>query len=185
MPDEIKTTETEVKETETKTYTQEEVDALLQKEGDKRVSEALKKADRKREAAVKEAERLAKMDEEERFRYELDQREAAIAEKERQLALTENKNEAMKALSTRGISVALADFVVAEDAETMMENIRLLEDEFKKSVRAEVEKRLAGKSPKKDLGPDEGMTIDDWNKLSLQRQTELLNENPKIYERFI
>lgn len=185
MPEDrtIEITETEVEET--RTYTQEEVDALLQKEGDKRVSEALKKAERKKEAAIKEAQKLAKMDEEERFRYELDQREAAIAEKERQLALTENKNEAMKALSTRGISVALADFVVAEDAETMMDNIRLLEDEFKKSVKAEVEKRLASKTPKLNLGSDEGITKEDWQKFSLQKQTELLNENPKLYEKFI
>lgn len=38
-----------------KTYTQEEVDALLQKEADKRVTEALKKQERKNAEKIKEA----------------------------------------------------------------------------------------------------------------------------------
>ena len=184
MPEEkvIETNETEVKEE--KTYTQEEVNELLQREADRRVSEALKKANRKKEAEIKEATKLAHMNEEEKYRYELEQREKAIEEKERQMALMENKNEAMNALASRGISVALADFVVAEDAESMMENIKLLEDEFKKSVKAEVEKRLAGSTPKLNL-ETEGLTKEDWNKLPIYRQTELLNENPKLYEKYL
>ena len=38
-----------------KTYTQEEVDALLQKEADRRVTEALKKQERKNADKVREA----------------------------------------------------------------------------------------------------------------------------------
>lgn len=169
---------------EVKTYTQEEVDALLQQETDRRISSAQKKWEKKSQEKVKEAEKLAKLSEQERFQYELEQREKAIAEKERQMALMENKAEASKALNERGISIALADFVVAEDADTMMENIKMLEDEFKKSVKAEVEKRLAGNSPKKNLGDSKGMTREEFRKLSFAKQTELLNENPDIYEKF-
>lgn len=172
------------KKEEVKTYTQEEVDALLQTEGDRRVTEALKKADKKREAAVKEAEKLAKMNEEEKFKYELEQREKVIAEKERKMALMENKNEAMNALNSRGISTSLADFVVAEDAETMMENIKLLEDEFKKSVKAEVEKRLAGTTPKKNLETD-GMDKDAFRKLPIYKQAELIEQNPDLYKKYL
>ena len=172
-------------QTETKTYTQEELDALLQAEADRRVSQALKKAEKKNAEKVREAEKLAKLSEQERFQYELEQREKAIAEKEKQMALMENKAEASKALNERGISIALADFVVAEDADTMMDNIKLLEDEFKKSVKAEVEKRLAGSSPKKNLGDGRGMTREEFMKLSFAKQTELLNENPETYEKFL
>lgn len=169
---------------EVKTYTQEEVDALLQREADKRVSEALKKAERKKEAAVKEAEKLAKMNEQEKYEYELKQREQVILEKERKMALMENKNEAMNALSSRGISVALADFVVAEDAETMMDNIKLLEEEFKKSVKSEVEKRIAGTTPKKNLETD-GMDKAAFMKLPLATQQALIDENPALYEKYL
>ena len=40
-----------------KTYTQAELDELLQKEGDRRVSEALKKAEKKNADKLKEAEK--------------------------------------------------------------------------------------------------------------------------------
>ena len=169
---------------ENKTYTQEELDALLQAETDRRVSQALKKAERKNAEKVKEAEKLAKLSEQERFQYELDQREKAIAEKEKQMALMENKAEASKALNERGISIALADFVVTDDAETMMDNIKLLEAEFKKSVKAEVERRLMGNSPKKNL-ESQGMTKEDFQKLSMKEQSDLLEENPNIYEKYL
>ena len=114
-----------------KTYTQEEVDALLQKEGDKRVTEALKKQERKNADKVREAEKLAQMNEQQKYEYQLEQREKAILEKERALAMAENKNEASKILAEKGLSLALVDFVVAEDAETMNANISLLEKAFK------------------------------------------------------
>ena len=66
---------------EPKTYTEEEVRELLQKEGDKRVTAAMKKAERKKEAAIKEATKLAQMNDEQKYQYELEQREKAIEEK--------------------------------------------------------------------------------------------------------
>jgi hypothetical protein len=53
------TTDTSTTGTETKTYTQEEVNMLLQRESDRRVSEALKKAEKKNAEKVKEAQKLA------------------------------------------------------------------------------------------------------------------------------
>ena len=84
---------TENQEATEKTYTQAEVDALLQAEADRRVSAALKKQERKNAERVKEAEKLAQMNEQEKFEYQLQQREAAILEKEKELALMEKKNE--------------------------------------------------------------------------------------------
>jgi len=127
----------------------------------------MKTAKKKEEAKIREAQKLAQMNESEKFQYELEQREKAIAEKEHQLALAENKNEASKILSDKGLSVSLVDFVVAEDAETMNRNIQLLESEFKKCVKAEVEKRLATSTPKKNLPLDETITRDTFNKMSV------------------
>ena len=53
------TIDTSTTGTETKTYTQEEVNMLLQRESDRRVSEALKKAEKKNAEKVKEAQKLA------------------------------------------------------------------------------------------------------------------------------
>lgn len=171
--------------TEPKTYTQEEVDALLQQEGDRRVSAALKKAEKKNAEKMREAEKLAAMNEQEKYQYQLEQREKAIEEKEKALALAENKNAASQILADKGISLSLVDFVVAEDAETMKANIQLLETAFKASVKAEVEKRLGSNTPKRNLPPDEAITKESFAKMSLAKQQELFNENPTLYNQFI
>ena len=171
-------------EPEAKTYTEEEVQAMLQREGDRRVSEALKKAERKNADKVREAEKLAKMNESEKFQYELEQREKAIIEKEKALALAENRNEASKILAEKGISLDLVDFIVAEDAETMSSNISLLEKAFKNSVKAEVEKRLGSKTPKQNLPTDEVITKEKFDKMSLSEQMRLYKENPEIYDKY-
>lgn len=167
--------------TEPKTYTQEEVDALLQKEADRRVTEALKKAERKNQEKVKEAQKLAQMNEQEKYQYELEQREKAIIEKEKALALAENKNEAGKILAEKGLSLSLVDFVVAEDAETMNKNISLLDKAFKQSVKQEVEKRLSSSTPKKNLPLDQTITKEQAKKMGIMERQKLLNENPELY----
>lgn len=169
-------------EAEGRTYTQEEVEKLLQSEADKRVTAALKKAERKQEAAVKEAARLAKMDEEQRYQYELEQREKAIAAKERELALAENKAAAAAVLSNRGLSAELVNLVVAEDADLMNSNISLLEKAFKQSVKAEVEKRLASTTPKKNLPLDNAIDKDSFRHMSLAQQVEIYNNQPELYK---
>lgn len=168
---------------EAKTYTQDEVDALIQSEADKRVTSALKKAEKKKEQAIKEAEKLARMNDEERYQHELELREQAIAEKEKQLALAENKAMASEILAQRGISVKLTSFVLAEDAEAMMDNINLLEEEFKASVKAEVEKRLATSTPKKNLPLDQSISQAEFDKMPLSQQASLYQSNPDLYKK--
>ena len=164
-----------------KTYTQEEVDALLQKEGDRRVTEALKKAERKQADKAKEAEKLARMNATEKYEYELEQREKAIAEKERALTLAENKNEASKILAEKDIDLALVDFVVAEDADTMNENIKKLD----KAIKESVAKRLAGKSPAKAPEVNETITKERFAKMTLAEQNQLYINDPELYQRLV
>ncbi len=170
---------------EKKTYTQEEVNELLQREADRRVSQALQKQEKKNAEKVREAEKLARMNEQEKYQYELEQREKAIVEKEKALALAENKNEAGKILADKGLSLSLVDFIVAEDAETMKQNIELLDKAFKQSVKAEVEKRLSSSSPKRNLPPDEAMTKESFAKLPLMKQQEIFLTNPELYKTLI
>ena len=161
-------TEGQVEETSTpKTYTEEEVQELLQRETDRRVTSALKKQEKKNADAVREAQKLAQMNEQEKFVYQLEQREKAIAEKEKELALAENKAEAGKILAEKGLSLSLVDFVVAEDADTMSANIKTLEQAFKQSVKAEVEKRLMSNKPKKNLPTDKPIDKEQFLKMSM------------------
>lgn len=172
-------------QSEIKTYTEEEVQKLLQSETDKRVTAALKTQARKNEDKIKEAQKLAKMSADEQYAYELEQREKAIIEKEKELALAENKNVASKILSDKGISLDLVEFVIAEDAETMKANIDKLEKAFKKSVKSEVEKRIGSTTSKKNLGNPDTITKEQFNKMSLNEQNRLYQENPDIYKALI
>ena len=164
------------------TWTKEEVDALLQKESDRRVTEALKKQEKKTQEKLRESERLARMNESEKFQYELEKREQAIIEKEKALALAENKNEASKILAEKGLSLTLVDFVVAEDAEEMSDRIKTLEKAFKASVKAEVEKRLNSTTPKKALEDEGSLTKESFAKLPIKEQQELYNSNPELFK---
>lgn len=159
-----------------KVYTEKE----LISEVDRRVNQALAKQERKYNEKMKESEKLARMNEQEKFAYQLEQREKAIAEKEKALALAENKNEASKVLADKGLSLQLVDFVVAEDAETMKANIDLLDKAFKASVKAEVEKRMASTTPKKNFIDTDAMTKEKFNSLSMLEQQRLIQDNPDL-----
>lgn len=164
-------------------FTQEELDALIQREGDKRVSQALKTAEKKQERKIREAEKLAKMNESERYEFELSKREQAIAEKERELLLAENKNEASKVLSEKGLSLSLVDFVVHESAEEMDRRIKVLDKAFKQSVKDEVEKRLSSKVPMKSLPTDNShVSKEQFTKMSIAELSRLKQEQPELFE---
>ena len=176
---------TESENTE-RTYTQAEVDALLQQEGDRRVSSALKKQEAKMEARLKEAQKVAQMNEQQKYEYELSQREKLVAEKERELALAEMKITASKILSEKGISLSLVDFVVNEDADVTSNNIKILDKAFKQSVKEEVERRLSSKVPLKSLPTDNSaMTKEQFSKLSIQELARFKQEQPELFKELI
>ena len=66
----------QTQEQSVKTYTQDEVDKLLQQETDRRVTSALQKQQRKFEAEKAEAEKLRDMDEAQKKEYEFNKRVA-------------------------------------------------------------------------------------------------------------
>ena len=182
MTEQLNETNTaEVKEV--KTYTQEEVDKLVTSEADRRVTEALKTQARKNEAKIREAEKLAVMNEQEKFQYELEKREQAIREKELQLTKAENRAEGLSILSEKKLDGALIDIVLDTDAEVMHERIKLLEETFNNAVKAEIERRLGSSSPIKSQVDGLSMTREQFSKLSLAQKTELFNRDPEEFNR--
>ena len=178
----VETTETETVETvdEVKTYTQEEVLALLQSESDKRVTAALKKQAQRYEKQLS----LSKLDGNEREKAEKDNR---IAELEQQLAefqIERNKSELKSVLSSRGLSAEFADIVaISDDIEASQANIDKLDRLFKAAVKAEVEKRLAGNTPKGNGSSPAEITKEAAKKMSLSQLNELMRTNPEAYKK--
>lgn len=173
--------DTQVDTPEVKTYTQDEVLALLQSETDKRVNQALKKQQAKYEKQLS----LSKLDGDERAKAEKDNR---IAELEQQLAefhVERNRSELKSVLSSRGLSAEFADIIaINDDIETSQANIDKLDKLFKAAVKAEIEKRLAGNTPKGNghNAPAE-ITKETAKKMSLAEMTELAQSNPELYKK--
>ena len=164
-----------------KTYTESEVQALLQREGDRRVTNALKKQQKEFEAKQAEADKLRAMDENQRKEYEYTQRLQELEQKEREFTVAQNKLEATKVLANRELPIEFVDYIVAEDADTMMENINTVERVFKAAVADAVAKKIASPAPKGGSVKQTGMTKEEFRKLSVAQQSELFRTNPELY----
>ena len=176
---------TEVGKENAKTYTEEEVQALLQREADRRVSSALKKQQKEFENKMAEANRLKEMDDNQRKEYEYNQKLQELEQREKDFAVAQNKLEATKVMANRGLPVEFVDYIVAEDAETMLENINVFERAFKSAVSDAVSKKISNPSPKQGAAQQTGMTREDFKKLNISQQAELYRTNPKLYEQMV
>ena len=172
--------DTTTTENEEKTYTQEEVLKLLQSETDKRVSQALKTQQRKFEKQLS----LSKLDDDERAKAEKDNRIAELEEQLAQFQIERNKSELKSVLSSRGLSAEFADIIaINDDIEASQANIDRLDKLFKSAVKAEVEKRLAGNTPKGNGGSPAEITKETAKKMSLAELNKLANDEPELYDR--
>lgn len=166
---------------EVKTFTQEEVLKLIQAESDKRVTAALKTQQKKYEKQLS----LSKLDDNEREKAEKDNRIAELEEMLAQMNVANNKNELKSVLASRGLSAEFADIVtITDDIEASQANIDKLDKLFKAAVKAEVEKRLAGTTPKGNGGAPAEMTKDQFFKLPLAQQNKIALENPELFNKF-
>lgn len=165
---------------EVKTYTQEEVLALLQSETDKRVNQALAKQQKKYEKQLS----LSKLDGSEREKAEKDNRIAELEEQLAQFQIERNRSELKSVLSSRGLSAEFADIIaINDDIEASQANIDKLDKLFKAAVKAEVEKRLAGNAPKGNSGTPAEITRESAMKMSIAELNELANKQPELFNK--
>lgn len=165
---------------EVKTYTQEEVLALLQSESDKRVTAALKKQAQKYEKQLS----LSKLDGSEREKAEKDNRIAELEEQLAQFHIERNKSELKSVLSSRGLSAEFADIIaISDDIEASQANIDKLDKLFKAAVKAEVEKRLAGNAPRGNGSNAAEITKESAKKMSMAELSALERTNPELFNK--
>lgn len=177
-------TENENQDTGAKTYTQEEVMALLQSETDKRVTAALKTQEKKFAKQLS----LSKLDDNAREKAEKDERIRELEEMLRDRDIANNKSELKSVLSARGLSAEFADIItITDDIEESQAKIDVLDKLFKAAVKAEVEKRLAatGGTPKGSANNNHTgeITKEQFRKMSLTEQARLSRDYPEIYKK--
>ena len=172
-----------------KTYTQAELDKMLQSETDKRVTEALKTAQEKwskeyaekLESEKKEAERLAKLSAEEREKAKFDKERKAFEDERAQFERDRLEMQVAKELANEGLDTEFASILMGADADTSMENIKTFKASFNKAVEAAVKARLAGRTP--ESGSGNGLTTNPFSKegYNLTKQAELYRTNRELY----
>ena len=175
---------------ETKTYTQEEVDKLIQSNSDKRVSEALntaktkweKEYKEKLEKEKKEAEEYAEMTAKEKVEHDKAKLEAELAEYKRKDNINSMIRTAREVLSESDLYISdeLLRLVVTEEAEITNKNVKNLETLLKSEIEKAVNEKLKGSTPKKmgatGLTKEEILAIPD----NIERQ-RLIAENIELF----
>lgn len=163
---------------EVKTYTAEEVAKLIQAEADRRTNQALAKQQRKYEKELS----LSKLDDDERAKAEKDNRIAELEEQLAQFNIERNRSELKSVLSSRGLSAEFADIIlINDDIEASQANIDKLDKLFKAAVKAEVEKRLAGNTPKGNGVSATEITEESAKKMSIADMAALQQSNPELF----
>lgn len=137
----------------TKTFDELLAEENYRAEFDRRVQEALGTAREKWEALMdnklSEAEKLAKMNKEEKADYLQKKKEKELADKEEALTRRELMAEAKNTLAEKKLPAGLAEVLNYSDAESCNKSIDAVEKAFQEAVQAAVEEKLKGGVPPK------------------------------------
>lgn len=152
-------TNTEVVETETvdnpetteadKTFTQDELDHIVQERVKRAVAKAQKDAEDKIKQAQSEGERLAKLTKDERAKEEEAKRLADLEAREKAIAVKELRIETQSLLSDEGLPIEFLDVVMADTAESVKDNIASIRKVFDEAVEKRVNERLTQDKPRR------------------------------------
>lgn len=155
-------------EGETKTFDDLLKDKAYQSEFDKRVAKALETAKGKWqteqqkaiEDAKTEAEKLAKMNAEQKAQYEKEKQEADFNKRLAELNQRELKATAKETLSEKGLPLELAEVLNYADADACNKSIETVEKVFQQAVEKVVNEKLRGNGAPKS-GSSANSTLED------------------------
>ena len=191
MAEEQKTTVEEPKEEQVdaqqeesteKTFTQAQLDEIIQKEKAK----AKRSAEKEYQAKMDEAKKLRQMNEAQKAEYEQEKQRAYIAELEAKINRSELEREASKMLSEGGVAVddKILGLVVKDTAESTQEAVEGFVALVNALADKKVSEKLKGKTPKKMEDTTAGeITKEQFNKMGYQSRNELLQNNPELYHK--
>ena len=174
-------TQQEVESTE-KTFTQSQLDEIIQKEKAK----AKRSAEKEYQAKMDEAEKLRQMNEAQKAEYEQEKQKAYIAELEAKINRSGLEREASKMLSEGGIAVddKILGLVVKDTAESTQEAVESFVALVNELADKKVSEKLKGKTPKKMEDTTAGeITKEQFNRMGYQSRNELLQNNPELYHK--
>lgn len=134
-------------------------DSQYQAEFDRRVQKALGTAKEKWTALMddklSEAEKLAKMNKEEKAEYLRQKQEKELSDRENAITRRELMAEAKNTLAEKKLPAGLAEVLNYADAESCSKSMSAVEKAFQEAVQAAVEEKLKGGTPPKKAPSEE------------------------------
>lgn len=149
-------------------------DPKNQAEFDRRVGKALetsksrmqKDIEARIEAARTEAEKLARMNSEQKEQYEREKREKQLADREASITRRELAAAAKEQLAEKGLPLSLADVLNYESAEACAASIDGVGKAFQEAVGKAVKEQLTGGKPPKKADDKAAYTMDQIKTMS-------------------
>ncbi len=157
---------------------QAKIDALIAKT----IAKERAKAEADVAKAKTEAEKLAKMNADQKAEYERQQRDAELTEREAEITRRELRATALETLAEKGLPKQLADILDYTDAEKTNASITAVETAFRAAVEAGVNERLKGGAPGGGGSKGGNGQVNPWKKetINLTEQGRILRENPDL-----
>lgn len=140
---------------------QAEFDRRIQKAVNTAVSNAREKWEILTDDRVSEAEKLAKMTNQEKTQYLQNKKEKELADREAQITRRELMATAKNTLTEKGIPLEMAEILNYADAESCNKSIAAVEKAFQASVEKAVGERLKGGDPPKNPGTGNEKTLEE------------------------
>ncbi|MDC0801534.1 DUF4355 domain-containing protein [Clostridium paraputrificum] len=128
-----------------KIFTQKDVDKLIQE----RVAREQAKWEKKVQDERTEAEKLAKMNADQKAEYEKQKREDELAKREKDITTRELRATAYETLAEKNLPKELVDILNYSDAEQCNKSIEAVEKAFQSAVEKAVNDKLRGGNPPK------------------------------------
>lgn len=161
-----------------KKYTDADVDEIINKKFAKWKSE--------QEAKENEAKKLAKMNADEKQKYQLDQREQELANREQAIARKELTAEAKAMLSERGLPVELVAVVDLSNAEAVTESVASIQKTWEDAVQKGVSDRMKGSAPIKTAPQNNNeLTKAQFYRMTHAEKANLKQTNHELYDSFL
>ena len=154
-----------------KTFTQEELDKILNKK--------FAQWQKKTEEAKLEAERRAKLTEAEKLAEERKEFEAM----KKQFEYEQRVNSTSKVLASNNLPIQFADFLIAENDEATTQRVDLFKNAFNEALEKAITERLKGRTPKISTNKSVEVTKEQFNKMDLVQRQKLFVENRELYDK--
>ena len=161
-----------------KKYTDEEVDALIER----KFAEWRKKHE-KQQAKQDEAERLKNMSDQERKDHEMEELRKQVNALQKKETMSKMSATARSMLSAKGITVddALVGMLISEDADATKSAVDAFITEFQDAVSKAVKDALKGEPPK--AGGSSGLTKEQIMKVANRTERQrLIQENMHLFK---